>query len=44
MNPASAAIMNLYRGELKHMVHTENIEENEREILVQKLWMYLILE
>lgn len=30
INPTTAASMNLYQGELKHMGHTENIEVNER--------------
>ena len=37
MNPTSAAIISIYRSELKHMVHPKNIEDNEREIICPKI-------
>lgn len=36
-NPTSAAIMNIHWDELKYMVYTDNIENNERQILCPKI-------
>lgn len=37
VNSTSAAVMNLYQGGLKYIVHTENIEDNGTEILFPKI-------
>lgn len=37
VDSTNAAIMNLYQGRLKYILHTENIEDNETEILFPKI-------
>lgn len=37
VNSTNAAIMNVYQGGLKHILHTENIEDNDTEISFPKI-------
>lgn len=37
VNSTNAVIMNQYQGGLKHKLHTENIKDNETEILFPKI-------